>query len=100
MNSNPHTETKQNAMADTSAARNQLRSYCERAERLIEERKSISEDLKELFAEAKGCGFDTVTLKWAIAERALEEHKRQERDAMRDLYGAQLNLFQDKQEAA
>ena len=46
-------------MADSSVARDQLRSVVERIERLEEEKKTIADDIKDVFAEAKGNGFDT-----------------------------------------
>lgn len=70
----------------------QLRQLVERAERLIDERKGISEDIRDVFAEAKTNGYDVPTMKWAIKERAVERQKRQEANALRDLYGAQLGL--------
>jgi uncharacterized protein (UPF0335 family) len=77
-------------MSDSSAE--QLRQYVERAERLIEERKGIQDDLKDVFAEAKAVGFDVPTLKWAIRERAIERHKREEQEALRETYAVQLGL--------
>jgi len=70
-----------------------LLQYVERAERLIEERKGINDDLRDVFAEAKAVGHDAPTMKWAIKERAIDKRKREERDALRETYGAQLGLF-------
>lgn len=63
-----------------------LVSVVERIERLLEERAALQEDIKEVFAEAKGDGFDTKTLRKAIAIRAMDPAKRQEAEAMLDLY--------------
>lgn len=79
-------------MSDNVAAE-QLRLLVERAERLIEERKGLNEDLRDVFLEAKATGFDVPTVKWAIKERAIERHKREEANALRELYGEQLHLF-------
>lgn len=79
-------------MTDDTAAQ-QLRLLIERAERLIEERKGISDDIKDVFAEAKSNGFDVPTIRWAIRERAIERQKRAEQNALRETYGAQLGLF-------
>lgn len=76
---------------DSAAAK--LRLLVERAERLIEERKGISEDLRDTMQEAKGQGFDIPTIKWAIKERAIERAKREETQALRETYGVQLGLF-------
>lgn len=78
-------------MSDSIAA-DALRLYIERAERLIEERKGISDDVKDVFAEAKANGFDIPTMKWAIKERAIERHKREEANALRETYAVQLGL--------
>lgn len=78
-------------MSDDSAAE-QLRLLIERAERLIEERKGLNDDLKDVFAEAKSRGFDVPTMKWAIKERAIERQKREEQNALRETYAVQLGL--------
>jgi uncharacterized protein (UPF0335 family) len=71
----------------------QLRLLIERAERLIEEKKGISEDIRDVFAEAKSAGYDVPTMRWAIKERAIERHKRDEATLLRETYGVQLGLF-------
>lgn len=63
-----------------------LVSVVERIERLLEERAALQEDIKEVFAEAKGDGFDTKTLRKAIAIRAMDPAKRQEAEALLDTY--------------
>jgi len=78
-------------MSDNIAA-DQLRLLIERAERLIEERKGISDDIRDVFAEAKAVGFDIPTMKWAIKERAIERAKREEQNALRETYAVQLGL--------
>ena len=50
-------------MADTQVARDQLRSIVERIERLEEEKKAIADDIRDIYAEAKGNGFDTKVLR-------------------------------------
>lgn len=79
-------------MTDNTTAE-ELRLLTERAERLIEEKKGISDDIREVFAEAKSRGFDVPTIRWAIKERAIERHKREEATALRETYGVQLGLF-------
>lgn len=68
------------------SAQGQLKSIIERAERLNEEKAEISEQLKELFAEAKGNGFDVPVLKKVIARRKKDRAKAQEEDAIFDMY--------------
>ncbi|API60881.1 DUF2312 domain-containing protein [Tardibacter chloracetimidivorans] len=75
-----------------NVAADQLRQYVERAERLIEERKGLNDDLKDVFAEAKSQGFDVPTIKWVIRERAVERQKREEQNALRETYAVQLGL--------
>lgn len=67
----------------------QLRSIVERVERLHEERKTIADDISEVFKEAKGNGFDVAILKSVIKRRA-DPDKTAEADAMIDLYESQL----------
>ncbi len=78
-------------MTDSISA-DQLRQFVERAERLIEERKGINDDLKDVFAEAKSTGFDVPTMKWAIKQRAIEREKRQETEALQETYQLALGF--------
>ena len=79
-------------MSEGNVAGDQLRLLIERAERLIDERKGISDDIKDVFLEAKAVGFDVPTMKWAIKERAIERQKREETNALRETYAVQLGL--------
>lgn len=69
-----------------SVARDQLRSYVERIERLDEEKKTIAEDIKEVYGEAKSFGFDTKVLRKVIAIRKLDPNERAEEEALLDTY--------------
>ena len=82
-------------MADTSVARDQLRSIIERIERLEEEKKAIADDIKDVFAEAKGNGFDVKTLRTVVRMRKIEATERQEQEAMLDLYMSALGMLPD-----
>ena len=74
-------------MADTGGvAAGQLRSFIERIERLEEEKKGISDDIRDVFAEAKGNGFDTKVMRQVIRLRKKEPAERQEEEAILDLY--------------
>jgi uncharacterized protein (UPF0335 family) len=74
-------------MSDTGGiARDQLRAFVERIERLEEEKKSISDDIKDVYAEAKGTGFDTAALRRVIALRKLDKDERMEQEAILDTY--------------
>ena len=68
------------------AAQGQLKSIIERIERLEQEKSEIAEQIKEVFAEAKGNGFDVKILRKVIRIRKQDRAKRQEEDAIMDLY--------------
>ncbi|MBN9236031.1 hypothetical protein QV13_12665 [Mesorhizobium hungaricum] len=70
---------------------NLIRSLFERWERLEEEKRNISDDLKELFAEARGQGLDTKALRAVFREQVGDKDALQEFDAICDLYRASLN---------
>ena len=80
-----------NETAQTVAA-NQLRAFIERVERLEEEKKTISEDIKEVYAEMKGTGFDTKAVRTLIRLRKKDQAERQEEEAILDLYKAALGM--------
>ena len=70
----------------------QLRAFIERIERLEEEKKTISDDIKEVYAELKGSGFDAPTVRAIIRARKKETHERQEEEAMIQLYMDALGM--------
>ncbi|MBK8159149.1 MAG: DUF2312 domain-containing protein [Rhodospirillaceae bacterium] len=63
-----------------------LKSFIERIERLEEEKANIGQDVKEVYAEAKGTGFDTKIIRKLIALRKMEPNDRQEQDELLDIY--------------
>lgn len=67
-------------------ARDQLRSLVERIERLEEEKKDLVSDIKDIYAEAKGVGFDTKVLRRVVAIRKQDQNERLEQEAILDLY--------------
>lgn len=74
-------------MSDVNGvARDQLRSFIERIERLEEEKKSIADDIKDVYAEAKGNGFDTKVLRKVVTIRKQDQNERMEQEAVLDLY--------------
>ena len=73
-------------------AADQLRSYIERIERLEEEKAGIAADIKDVFAEAKGNGFDVKTMRQILRLRKLEELDRQEQETLLDLYKRALGM--------
>lgn len=75
-----------------SENRTQLRAFVERIERLEEEAKAINDDKKEVYAEAKGSGFDTKVLKRIIADRRKDAGDRANFEAIYDLYASELGM--------
>ena len=69
-----------------STAQGQLKSMIERIERLEQEKAEVSEQIKEVFAEAKGNGFDVKVLRKVVRLRKQDRAKRQEEEAILDLY--------------
>ena len=67
-------------------AADRLRSFVERIERLEEEKKALASDIKDVFAEAKGAGFDVKILRKLISLRRLEAQERAEIDELLALY--------------
>jgi uncharacterized protein (UPF0335 family) len=63
-----------------------IRSILERVERMNEEKKAISEDIKEIYAEAKGNGLNVKTLRKMVQRRAMDKAKRDEEDILLHLY--------------
>jgi uncharacterized protein (UPF0335 family) len=81
-------------VTDTSqtVAAGQLRAFIERIERLEEEKKTIADDIKEVYAEAKGTGFDTKAVRTIIRLRKKDQAELQEEEAIIDLYKAALGM--------
>ena len=79
--------------ASISIATDQLRSIIERIERLEEEKQALADDIKEVYAEAKGNGYDTPTLRQVIKLRKQDTTERQEREALLDLYMSALGMI-------
>ncbi len=73
-------------------AADRLRSFIERIERLEEEKGNISKDIKDVYSEAKGTGFDVKIMRQIIRLRKQEEHVRKETEELLDLYKRALNM--------
>ncbi len=74
-------------MADSGGvAGDHLKSFIERIERLEEEKAAIAGDIKEVYAEAKGNGFDTKIMRQIIRLRKMEPNDRQEQEELLDVY--------------
>jgi uncharacterized protein (UPF0335 family) len=80
-------------MTDTqSVAADQLKSLVERIERLEEDKKAISDDIKEVYGEAKANGFDVGVLRTIIRLRRLANDERMEMEAIQELYLQALGM--------
>ena len=80
------TETSQ------TVAAGQLKAFIERVEKLEEEKQAIADDIKDVYAEMKGTGFDTKAVKTIVRLRKKEPSERQEEEAILDLYKAALGM--------
>lgn len=79
-------------MAKSGFAKEHLRSFIERIERLEEEKKALSEDIKDVYGEAKGNGFDVKIMRKIVALRKQDREKRHEEEEILDLYMAALGM--------
>jgi uncharacterized protein (UPF0335 family) len=73
-------------------AAERLRSFVERVERLEEERGALTADIREVYAEAKGAGFDTKVMRQIVRLRKMDAAARQEQEALLDLYRKAVGL--------
>ncbi len=78
-------------MSDNVSAE-QLRLFLERIENLEEEKKGISDDIKDVYAEAKATGFDVKVMRQLVRLRAMETAARQEWEAVLESYKAAIGL--------
>jgi uncharacterized protein (UPF0335 family) len=72
-----------------------LRSFIERIERLEEEKRTLAEDIKEVFAEAKGSGFDTKIMRQIIRIRRMDKDDLDEQETLLDIYKRALGMLPD-----
>ena len=91
------TETTSEAESSTTAtvggvAADQLRAFIERLENLEEEKQNLMADIREVFAEAKGAGFDVKTMRQILKIRKMEPMDRQEEELLLDTYKRALGL--------
>jgi uncharacterized protein (UPF0335 family) len=73
-------------VASTGVAAEELKQIVERIERLEEEKKALADDIKDVYAEAKGRGFDTKVLRTIVRLRASDQNERKEHEAILELY--------------
>ncbi|GAB6052738.1 DUF2312 domain-containing protein [Magnetospira thiophila] len=73
-------------------AADRLRSFIERIERLEDEKTAIAGDIKEIYSEAKGSGFDVKIIRQIIRLRKMDQADRREAEELLDLYKAALDM--------
>jgi uncharacterized protein (UPF0335 family) len=79
-------------VAKSGFAAGQLKSLIERVERLEEEKAALTADVREVYSEAKGLGFDTKIMRQVVRMRRLDKSERQEQEAVLDLYLSALGM--------
>jgi len=77
---------KSNNQSPPSIHKDQLKAILERIERLEEEKKATSDDIRDVYAEAKGTGFDTKALRTIVRLRKLDTDERREQQEVLDTY--------------
>ncbi|HEV2303608.1 MAG TPA: DUF2312 domain-containing protein, partial [Stellaceae bacterium] len=77
-----------------------LRAFVERIERLEEEKRTLAADIKEVYAEAKGSGFDTRTMRQVIRLRRMDKDDVDEQETLLDIYKRALGMLPDDTSAA
>ena len=83
---------KKPTVSPDSVAQDQIRAFVERIERMEEEKQAIAEDIKEIYAEAKGNGFDTKVLRQIVRIRKQDASERAEQEALLELYMTALGM--------
>lgn len=79
-------------VADTGVAADELKQFIERIERLEEEKAGIAGDIKDVFAELKGRGFDAKAVRQILRIRKKDHAERQEEEAILELYMQALGM--------
>ena len=74
-------------------AKDQLKSFVERVERLEEEKKAIADDIRDIYAEAKGNGFDAKALRTVVRMRKQDINERKEQEAILETYLHALGMI-------
>ena len=74
-------------------AKDQLKAFVERVEQLEEEKKAIADDIRDVFAEAKGNGYDVKALRTVIRLRKQDKQEREEQEAILDTYLQALGMI-------
>ena len=78
----------------------QLKSLIERIERLEDEKRALGEDIKEVYAEAKGTGFDAKIMRQLIKIRKMDKNEHDEQETLLDLYKRALGMLPEAETSA
>lgn len=87
------TDEREEGMGGGQVSAEELRLLLERAERLEEEKKGINDDIKDVFAEAKGRGYDPKAMRRILAIRKMKREEYQEEEAMVEVYMQALGMI-------
>lgn len=79
-------------MAEATASDEQLRLFVERIERLLEEKKGIQDDVRDVYLEAKSQGYDPKIMRQIVKLRSMPVHDRKEMEAILDVYKSALGI--------
>jgi uncharacterized protein (UPF0335 family) len=86
-------EAAETAKASTRFAKDQLKAFVERIERLEEEKKAIADDIRDVYAEAKGNGYDVKAMRQVVRVRKQDKDERAEYEAVLETYMHALGLI-------
>jgi uncharacterized protein (UPF0335 family) len=86
-------EDKRNDGASVRFAKDQLKAIVERIEHLEEEKKALASDIRDVYAEAKGNGYDVTALRTVIRLRKQDKHERAEQEAILETYLHALGMI-------
>ncbi len=84
---------RKDEQSTTSFARDQLKAFIERVERLEEEKKAIADDIRDVYSEAKGNGFDVKALRTIVRLRKQDIDERREQEAILETYMHALGML-------
>jgi uncharacterized protein (UPF0335 family) len=73
-------------VVSSGVSADELKQFIERIERLAEDKKAVSDDMRDVYAEAKGCGFEVKALRALIKLRSLAPNDREEQEEILELY--------------
>jgi len=85
--------TTQDEQATVRFGKDQLKAFIERVERLEEEKKAIADDIRDVYAEAKGSGFDVKALRAIVRLRKQDPDERKEQEAILETYMHALGML-------